>query len=620
MTTKKNRNRNPFTLQIPGFVGAFRRPFSVVRISLFAARFAARFVARFVVVSAMFSGILSAMYPAFFQAALPVFANTRSGYEPQSLHVQIYQGNILFSDATIHNLSLRHPVLILDGDYYFPLSPAFSAAVGLQVTQYHSTSSEIGALLRTRGGGAVVERTNEFAPMHDSAIGQTVDIEQISLFAAPIFFDRTLLSTTKPVYELDGVIYLCFDDIRGFDITSTRLLRRGLLEETHSLPPRYSVFDRLNPADFVRDQGSTLNCWAYAANSMMELKIALEEGKILNFSEDHLVSNCPVPSDPRSGGNWRGSAAYLTRGIGPVSEENAGSDQIRYLVTAYDEVKGIERIKQAIYENGSALTAIYYGSDRHRYYNKDTFAYYHTDPRQGATHELLIVGWDNDYPKENFLTEPPMDGAFIAMNSFGSLFGNGGFFYISYADSFMQKSAQSVRAYKAIPTKPGEEPVVLSRGDTGVTHYETLHGHGSAVYGIVKMNREGTEEPARRLRSIGVFSSAEAVVTIYYAKEFPQSLDELTLLGETYFSEAGFRAVDTLLPVTIQDESYFVLKYASKTRFVLPVEAPYPGIDYEIAGEPNTSFIAYEERRMLHPTPLEVYKPNGSIVIRLYLE
>lgn len=544
----------------------------------------------------------------FFLRALPMFA----------ADIQIYQGKLLFADKTVHNLSLRYPVLIIDGEYYFPLTSEFSASVGLEVLQVDAASTHATGLLLSNGGGVAIKNTRTYHPLSESMLGPTIDIEQIAPFIAPVILDDTLLSTTRPVYHVLDTVYLCFDDIRRFTVTSKKLLRTGLQEQSAKLPERFSVFDLLQASDYVRDQGSTLNCWAYAANSMLELKIGLTEGKIVDFSEDHLVANCPVPSDPRSGGNWRGSAAYLTRGIGPVLENESTETRTQYIVKAYEEIKGIDRIKQAVFENGSVLTAIYYGANRHKYYNNETFAYYHNNPKQNATHELLIVGWDDQYPKENFIEQPPIDGAFIAMNSFGSLFGNGGLFYISYADRFMSKSAYSISAYRKIEWNGEESLRVLGRGDTGVTHYETLHNRASDVYAIIKIRAD--ERNRGRLHSLGIFSGSEAVVTAYYSKNFPKKLDELTLLGETYFAEAGFQTLETLLPVQIQDECYIVLKYNSKARFVVPVEAPYPGIDYEIIGEEGTSFLAYEERRILYPTPLETFKPNGSIVIRLYLQ
>lgn len=47
----------------------------------------------------------------------------------------------------------------------------------------------------------------------------------------------------------------------------------------------------------------------------------------------------------------------------------------------------------------------------------------------------MIIGWDDNYPKENFNMELEGDGAFICTNSWGEQFGEQGYFYVSYYDS-----------------------------------------------------------------------------------------------------------------------------------------------------------------------------------------
>ena len=55
------------------------------------------------------------------------------------------------------------------------------------------------------------------------------------------------------------------------------------------------------------------------------------------------------------------------------------------------------------------------------YLNNRTWAHY-TWEDTGANHGVTIIGWDDNYPKENFLPEhqPPEDGAWLVRNSWGS--------------------------------------------------------------------------------------------------------------------------------------------------------------------------------------------------------
>ncbi len=62
-------------------------------------------------------------------------------------------------------------------------------------------------------------------------------------------------------------------------------------------------------------------------------------------------------------------------------------------------------------------------------------------------HAVMIVGWDDSFPKENFFEEPPGNGAWIVKNSWGSdesefpnknIWGDHGYFYLSYYDHTLE--------------------------------------------------------------------------------------------------------------------------------------------------------------------------------------
>ena len=59
-----------------------------------------------------------------------------------------------------------------------------------------------------------------------------------------------------------------------------------------------------------------------------------------------------------------------------------------------------------------------------------------------ANHCVSIIGWDDNFDKSNFLITPPGNGAWIAKNSWGSDWGDNGFFYISYYDKTLLKSKE----------------------------------------------------------------------------------------------------------------------------------------------------------------------------------
>ncbi|MCR4841876.1 MAG: fibronectin type III domain-containing protein [Eubacterium sp.] len=127
-----------------------------------------------------------------------------------------------------------------------------------------------------------------------------------------------------------------------------------------------------------------------------------------------------------------------------VDESALGMDDVR--VTNYDQIYGyvssdedddgnitysydtdrLEDVKRIIYEDG-AVTVSYRADQAYanstagdvaEFFNYETGAQY-IDEIDYANHVVSIVGWDDNYSKDNFKTAPPEDGAWIVKNSWG---------------------------------------------------------------------------------------------------------------------------------------------------------------------------------------------------------
>ena len=84
--------------------------------------------------------------------------------------------------------------------------------------------------------------------------------------------------------------------------------------------------------------------------------------------------------------------------------------------------KDYEAIKRAVYLEGGVQSSLYtsmqdYDSES-VYYNRDTNSYCYVGTNE-PNHDSVIIGWDDDYPKENFNMDLEGDGAFICTNSWG---------------------------------------------------------------------------------------------------------------------------------------------------------------------------------------------------------
>ena len=67
-------------------------------------------------------------------------------------------------------------------------------------------------------------------------------------------------------------------------------------------------------------------------------------------------------------------------------------------------------------------------------YNSETTSAYQNAVCTAGGHGVSIVGWDDNYSKENFKVTPEHDGAYIILNSWGESWGNHGYYYVSYDD------------------------------------------------------------------------------------------------------------------------------------------------------------------------------------------
>lgn len=234
----------------------------------------------------------------------------------------------------------------------------------------------------------------------------------------------------------------------------------GRINAPDDLPSCYNVCDEgRQPA--VESQGEYETCWAFTALSAIESRLMPRQQ--LRFSADHMSLNNAFTADVQDGGDYRMIMAYLAGWQGPVLEEEdpygdgvtvdgltpaVHVQEIRYL-----KGKSTEEIKQEIYTYGPIQTSLYMSrattEEGSGYYNPETFSYYCPDEFK-VIHDALVLGWDDHFSRNNFKIEPPGDGAFICQNTWGTDFGDGGIYYLSYYDA---NAAQGGLAFSSIQTK-----------------------------------------------------------------------------------------------------------------------------------------------------------------------
>lgn len=259
------------------------------------------------------------------------------------------------------------------------------------------------------------------------------------------------------------------------------------------LPEKYDAREEgYLPA--IRNQGSWGACWSFSLIGAMEVSAIRDMGiasDAIDLSERHLAyfgyntgydaldnanedtMNCSPDSYYLTNGgndirgvvrlmNWNGAAAendypYVTGNLPESLERTTAQDARLYLENAYrydfagaitekvgeetivnqeKKAEAIKVVKQMITDYGAVSWSYYSDSE---YLNQTTGAYCNTvggSGRAKTNHAIMAVGWDDNYPKENFKegSQPENDGAWIIRNSWGEGSGDNGYYYISYED------------------------------------------------------------------------------------------------------------------------------------------------------------------------------------------
>ena len=339
----------------------------------------------------------------------------------------------------------------------------------------------------------------------------------------------------------------------------------------------------------VKNQGSYGTCWGFAAIGAMESALLPEEK--WDFSVDHMTMSNSFNSNQYDGGEYTMGMAYLAAWQGPVNEaddpygdgvSNPDAKPMKHVQEMQViEGKNYETIKTAVLKYGGVQSSLYSTLTNKdavsNFYNARTYSYCYTGTEK-PNHDVLIIGWDDNYSKENFPMELESDGAFICQNSWGSDFGENGVFYVSYYD-----------------TNIGTHNVVYTRMDDTENYDQIYQSDLCGWVGQMGYNQESiyaanvfaaqTEEV---LRAAGFYATgAQTEYKVYVVNNFV-STDSMTKRREVAsgtFAQAGYYTVDFTKEVEV----------AAGERFAILIYLYTPGSTHPLA-------IEYDPGDFIHST------------------
>lgn len=319
------------------------------------------------------------------------------------------------------------------------------------------------------------------------------------------------------------------------------------------------------------------DCWIYSSLSVLETKLLKKDFTANNFSAEHMNLWATTKSN---GKGWQRnviSDGYAFTALGYLSSWQGGIEQsdydtlaekytpdkdlsafVNYGVTAIKYLDDCtqEEIKQEIMDNGSIYAAYSHSSN---YENNDRTAYFCPQGSPKFTgHAIAIVGWDDNYSKENFKAIngvlPENDGAWLVKNSWGDYNTLNGYFWLSYEDSYLFSSTFKYNFAVEDVTEITDDVKLMQNEIYGATYEFNYINDDSVTY----LNLFNFSEGYNKLDSVMFETTAKnSDYEIYYVpaeNKIPVS-DETkwTKLNSGKVPYSGYLNIDTNdfdLPVT----------------------------------------------------------------------
>ena len=378
------------------------------------------------------------------------------------------------------------------------------------------------------------------------------------------------------------------------------LINKKLADKSINLSPLQLAYFTYN---FVQDPlGGTVNDTAYYHND--------------NASQNYL----------NTGGNYEYSIRRLSQWIGAVNETDvpyslAGSTintpldskyaydyNSVYLNNAYiiNIKENPDDVKKMIMNHGGVgvMYAHYYDGMTSTVHPS---AYYDNGKQTsgGGTHAVMIVGWDDNYSKDNFKTaeKPTKNGAWLIRNSWGFY---ESYFWMSYETSSLGKTAY---AFDCTNTRPYDNNYQLDGGLESYMKSEITSAYN--VYTVQK--KENVESESLKAVSVSFTQVANVnytleVYTDLYAKYNPSYGNKKPVL-----TQSGTTTYAGVYTIPLEKE----VELKPGTKYCVVVKTDKGAIDYEQAKATETNPGAADSKPVWDQTVsiadyLSYYKTEGS--------
>jgi len=348
----------------------------------------------------------------------------------------------LSTDVSLTYLTVENASAKWDGGAVYHMYGAFSSFYG----KFNNNSAMNGGALFIDNSTNLILRANQFSYNHANFTAGAVYSILNSIKFTTFRQFQNIFNKNTAFFKNDEYISESLNlTIAGGNYS----MYKNNASDPDRLPSYYSLRD-YGLLTIPKDQQTSGNCWAFTAIAVLESAILKATGQSLDLSEENMknviarYSNYGWTIDTNDGGYDPMPIGYLTSWLGPVFESSDMFDDKGTLSPVLDSIMHVQNvvylkrdnyldndeIKKAIMKYGAVGTSMMYDN---WYFKWDGYYCWALLP---GNHAVTIVGWDDNYSRNNFygLPSDKGNGAWIVRNSWGPYWNDNGYFYVSYYD------------------------------------------------------------------------------------------------------------------------------------------------------------------------------------------
>ncbi|MBN1259673.1 MAG: hypothetical protein JXB35_03245 [Anaerolineae bacterium] len=335
----------------------------------------------------------------------------------------------------------------------------------------------------------------------------------------------------------------------------------------------------------VKNQGSCGSCYAFGSIAHIESTMLMDGIGTFDFSENNAKEcNWREINNTGSGSCDGGSFQMLmplfsTKGVVLESDDPYVAADVDcnscvpYSKTLLDwhivsgsSMPATEALKQYLYDYGPLTTSMYADSGQGFNGSYDgSYTLNYTSSPESTNHCVTLVGWSNNLPPVQG-GSTPAEG-WIVKNSWGSGWGDGGYFYVTYGAANVGLRTSFVGDWKDYD--PGD--YVMYYDEDG---YNSSWGYGdTTAWGLA----EFTPPADTQATNIEFWTNdAPATVDVYLYDTFNGSTlsNLLASVADVTYNEAGFHSVALPSPIalTASDDVYAAV-FFTNASYNFPIAA-----------------------------------------------